>query len=168
MIGLWTCTDFIFWFHYQTNHKLNKKLRNQKRPYMSLQLCTIQTWYCALSQTLYTTGLECFQGRLQSPKRSKSNVPGASNFQHLNQTYWISVQEVLQLLLINTVYHLLIWLWRIRGKGRGVCLKERGSSLYDWGGGISRGLTIPIKIFNPIWKYFSYGFEKLWQKKLKH
>ena len=31
-----------------------------------------------------------------------------------------------------------------------MCLKERGSSLYDGGGGGSRGLKISIKIFNPI------------------
>jgi len=56
------------------------------------------------------------------------------NFQHLNQTYWISSHEVLQLWWINTVYHWLIWLWRMRGKGRGGCLEERESSPYDGGG----------------------------------
>ena len=66
------------------------------------------------------------------------------------------------LYLINTVYHLLSWLWRMRGKGRGRCLKERGLH-YMMGGGGSRGLTIIFtKIFKLIWKYFhlvleSYG-----------
>ena len=31
------------------------------------------------------------------------------------------------------------------------------------GGGEGRGLTICIKIFKLILKYFSFGFEKLWQ-----
>ena len=76
------------------------------------------------------------------------------------------------LYLINKSYYLLIWLWRMRGKGRGGCLKERGSSLYDGGGGwASRCLTISLKILKLIWKYFhlvleSYGKTLMmsWQK----
>ena len=89
--------------------------------------------------------------------RTKTNL----NFQHLNQTYWISLHEVLQSWWINTVYYLLIWLSRLRGKGRRVWLKEGGSSPYD--GGVSIGLTIiSTKMFKLIWYYFhlvleSYG-----------
>ena len=81
-------------------------------------------------------------------------------------------KQNIYLYLINTVYHLLIWLWRMKGKGRWGRLKERGSSLYDGGaGGVSRDLTISIKIFKLIWKYFhlvleSYGKTLVtsWQK----
>ena len=45
-------------------------------------------------------------------------------------------KQNIYLYLLNTVYHLLIWLWRMKGKGRGGRLKERGSSLYDGGGGL--------------------------------
>ena len=41
----WTCQYFI---STRTNHKLGKKLANQKRRHMSLRLFVIQTRYCAV------------------------------------------------------------------------------------------------------------------------
>ena len=49
-------------------------------------------------------------------KKKKTNP----DFQQVNKPYRISVHEVLQSWLINTVYHLLIWLWTISREEKGV------------------------------------------------
>ena len=45
-----------------TNHKLRKKLANEKHLHMSLRLCGIEALYCAL---IFAGSLECLQRRLQ-------------------------------------------------------------------------------------------------------
>jgi len=54
---------------------------------------------------------------VKQPKIKKKSNP---NFQQVNKPYRISPHEVLQSWLINTVYHLLIWLWTISREEKGV------------------------------------------------
>ena len=52
-----------------------------------------------------------------TPEDKKKTNP---DFQQVNKPYRISVHEVLQSWLINTVYHLLTWLWTISREEKGV------------------------------------------------
>ena len=56
-------------------------------------------------------------GHTAEDKKEKKRNPA---FQQVNKPYRISAHEVLQSWLINTVYHLLIWLWTISKEEKGV------------------------------------------------
>ena len=56
-------------------------------------------------------------GHTAEDKKEQKRNP---DFQQVNKPYRISAHEVLQSWLINTVYHLLIWLWTISKEEKGV------------------------------------------------
>ena len=59
----------------RTNHKLRKKLANQKQRHMSLRLCGIRTRYCALIRRRSIQGLECLRRRQRNAKVVKTVSP---------------------------------------------------------------------------------------------
>ena len=120
----------------RNNHKLRKKLANQKRRHMYLGLCWIRTQYCALIRRRYTEGLERLRRRqcfcrlaicfvlweLIFAIRTLVFLAGNSFFWRFSESTQYPALKIFSILLItcnrNTYYSTIMSFYHIRSRER--------------------------------------------------